>query len=190
MTGPPLRQRRALGCLWRAAAVVAVLTAIFVVLGVIFDQGEDAGQPERTHNAGRAEDYARSDTTHLEQEHIFVTRLEDGDFIALYDRSSRQQELGGDCRVRYDDRAGLGSLAQLPGFVGGFVEDCEGTRTVWRADGELAFGAGYGDLDRFETRVNDAGELIIETEERTCTRSRGVPGIPPFETRRCTGTPR
>jgi hypothetical protein len=187
----PSRRRAgcALGCLrWALAAAVAVLV-VFVVLQLVFG-GDDNGSGAGTVNAGAAESFERGDTSYLDQQHIFVTRLDDGSFVALYDRSSRQQEIGGDCRVRYDDSAGLGTLPQLPGFSGGFVEECEESRTVWRADGAFALGGGYGDLDRFNTRVDSGGDLLIETDERTCTRSLGVPGIPPFETRTCSGIPR
>ena len=189
--GAPERPRRgcAPGCLRWALAAVAVVVAIFVVLGLIIG-GDGDGSGGGTVDAGPAESYQRGDTTHLEQQHIFITRLEDGSFVALYDRPARQQELDGDCRVRYSDEASLGPLLQLPGFTGGLVEDCDDTLTGWRADGTYAFGPGYGDLDRFESQVDARGNLLIETDERTCTRSRGVPGIPPFDTRICTGIPR
>jgi len=185
--GATSRRGCGLGCLGWAVALVVVAIAVFVVLGLtVGGDGSDGSFVD----AGPAESYERGDTSQLEHDHIFVTRLQDGSFVALYDRSARQQELGGDCRVRYSDTAPLGTLPQLPGFTGGFVEDCDETLTVWRADGTYAFGPGYGNLDRFETRIDADGDLLIETDERTCTRSRGVPGIPPFDTRTCTGIPR
>jgi len=173
------------GCFVRVLIAVAALVALFFAIGLAFDQGPDSiDRASADFNAGVAEEYARGDVTYIEPQHVFVVRLDDGSFVALYDKSPKQQEIDSNCRVRYDERAQLGGLAQLPGFQGAFVEECEGTRAVWRADGERAFGAGYGNLDRFRTRV-DGADLIIEMDERTCTRSRGVPGVPPFDVTTC-----
>ena len=68
---------------------------------------------------------------------------------------------------------------------GAFVEDCNGSRAVWRPDGMFAFGNGYGDLNRYDTHIDGNGHLIVDTSSRTCTRSRGVNGVPPFEQQRC-----
>jgi hypothetical protein len=164
--------------------VLVVLTVVGLAIGFAFDN-DNAEQPQRSYNAGLAENYERADVSYLAAQHLFVTRLADGEFVVLYDISPKQQELGSGCRFNFQDNAQLGPLEQLPGFRGGFVEDCEGARTVWRADGQLAFGAGYGNLDRFEWEINEQGELIIDLQFRTCTRSRGVPGVPPFDERRC-----
>ncbi len=56
---------------------------------------------------------------------------------------------------------------------------------MWRADGAFAFGADYGNLDRFNTSVDGAGHLIVDTSSRSCTRSRGVIGVPPFDEKTC-----
>ncbi len=173
----------------RAAIAIVVIIAVVIAIGFAFDQGDRAGQPERGFIAGMAQSYAPASVSYLEAQHIFVTRLQDGAFVALYDVSPRQQELGGDCRLGYQDTAGVGTLDQLPGIIGAIVEECNATRAVWRADGMYAFGAGYGDLDRFDTSVNARGELIIDTSSRSCTRSRGVIGVAPFDQRRCEGAP-
>jgi hypothetical protein len=117
---------------------------------------------------------------------VFVVRLEDGEYLALYDQSPKQQGLNSSCRVRFDEDAQLISLAQLPGFTGAFVEECEGLLATWRADGDrFAGGASYGDLDRFETEIADNGDLIVKTGRRTCTKSRGVNGLPPYDVISC-----
>ena len=94
-----------------------------------------------------------------------------------------------DQRLAALDDAQLIGAAQLRGFTGAFVEECEGqtTRTTWRADGTFASGAGYGDMDRFQTRLEADATLFVETDSRTCTRSRGVEGIPPFDAKTCKG---
>ena len=183
----PARRRWLRGCLLRGLIVLVVLVAIGIAIGFAFDN-DNANIPTDDVNAGPAENYERADVSYLPSEHIYVTRLEDGTFIALYDISPKQQELDSGCRILYDDFAQLGTLEQLPGFEGGLVEECDGARSVWRADGTPAFGSGsYAGLDRFRTSINDAGELIIETSSRTCTRSRGVPGVPPFTETTCRG---
>ena len=90
-----------------------------------------------------------------------------------------------DCRVAFDESTEPTGMEQLPGFRGAFVEDCDEQRTVWRADGELASGAGYGRLDRFPTSIDANGDLIVDITQRTCTRSRGVVGVPPFDEQTC-----
>ena len=182
----PKRRDWLRGCLIRGLIVIAVLVALFFAIGLAFDQ-DDVDLPSPMFNAGQAESYERGDVSFLASEHIYVTRLQDGTFIALYDKSPKQQELESSCRVFFDERAQLGELDQLEGFEGAFVEECEGTRGVWRADGTRAFGAGYGNLDRFNTRINEDGDLIIDTRNRTCTRSRGVVGVPPFNETTCRG---
>lgn len=176
-----------LGCLLPLVIVVALLAGVVTAIGLIFDQGDSAEQPLRGFDAGPADAYQRADLVFHDADHAYVVRLDDGSFIALYDKSSRQQELKGDCRIMYDETALLGALQQLPGFKGAFVEDCEDNRTVWRVDGQFAFGGGYGDMDRFDTQVNGDGRLIVKTKTRSCTRSAGVAGVPPYRPARCSG---
>lgn len=177
-----------MGCLLRAAIAVAIGIALVIAIGFAFDQGDNADQPQNGYDAGLADGYTPGTVSYLEAQHIFVTRLPDGGFIALYDLSTHQQELGGDCRLQFQDAAGVGTLDPLAGMTGAIVEECNGIRAVWRADGRYAFGADYGDLDRFDTSVNTAGHLVIATDSRSCTRSRGVIGVAPFEKRRCEGS--
>lgn len=177
------------GCALRALIAIAVLTAIVVAIGTIFDQGDNAAQPVRGFDAGVASGFQPATVNQFEQEHLFIVRLQDGEFLAFYDKSSKQQELGGDCRIRFDDNALIGTLEPVPGITGAFVEDCNDVRSVWRADGTFSFGGSWGDLDRYNTSVNADGHLIVDTRSRTCTRSAGVPGQQPFKIQQCgTGT--
>jgi hypothetical protein len=187
----PRRGRNVGGCALRFALAGVALFAIFIVLGLLFgDDDESSSGGTRAFNAGTAENYLRGEVSHLEQQHVFVVRLEDGSFIALYDKSPKQQEIDSGCRVRWEDNANLGGvIGQLAGFNGAFAETCEGTRGVWRADGERAYGAGYGDLDRFPAQVDVNGDLLIDLSSRTCTRSAGGIGVPPFAEATCTGDP-
>ena len=182
----PKRRSRAMGCLIPLLIAGAVAVALFFIIGFIFDEGADAPQPVHGFDTGAASAFLPGSINQFDTEHLFIARLQDGTFVALYDKSPRQQELQGDCRVHYDDVAQLGSLPQLDGFAGALVEDCEGqSRSVWRADGEFAFGAAYGHLDTYKTSVNSAGHLIVDTDTRSCTRSRGASGIPPFDVLIC-----
>jgi hypothetical protein len=187
---PEPRSRGRFGCLARIVLAIAAAIALVVVIGETFDQGDSAKPPSTRIDVGPAENYLPGDLTELANEPIWIVRLEDGEFIALYNTSPKQQQLGSGCRVRFDESAQLIDLPQLPGFRGAFVEECDDLRATWRADGAFAGGAGYGDLDRFETSVDAAGRLIVETGTRTCTKSRGVPGIPPFDVQTCRGRPK
>lgn len=180
-------RRRRFGCLARVAVAVLVLAGVVVAIGEIFDQGPNAGQPVHGYDAGPLDAYQPATVSYLDLQHLYVVRLANGGVLALYDRSARQQELDGDCRVRYDETASIAGAPAVPELPGAFVEDCEDLRTVWRIDGTLASGAGYGDLDRFDAQVDAQGRLIINTASRSCTRSRGVPGVPPYDSERCSG---
>lgn len=173
------------GCLLRVGIGIVALVALVVLIGTIFDQGDDADQPVDGFVAGKAESFLRGDVNYFEQQHIFLTRLPDGEFIALYDLSTRQRELGGTCRVRLDETAGVGTLEPLTGMTGAFIEDCDDVRGVWRLDGKFSFGPANPDLDRFNTRIDEEGTLIIDTDSRSCSRSRQVPGLPPFDSDTC-----
>jgi hypothetical protein len=181
----PKQARRPLGCVTRAVIALALLVAVVVAIGYAFDEGSGADQPQHGFDAGPASAYQSPSVTAFEAEHLFLVRLPDGSFTALYDRSAKQQELQGDCRLVYDETAGLGTLDPLPGLLGGFVEGCDGAHAVWRADGAFAFGTSYGDLDRYAARVDGAGRVIIDTGTRSCTRSKGVIGQEPYEKKTC-----
>ena len=182
----PAQRRRRGGCLIPLLIVAAVAVALFFIIGFIFDEGPNAQQPLHGFDAGPASAFQPGTINQFDEAHAFLTRLEDGTFVALYDKSPRQQELGGDCRLHYDDHTQLGPLPQIDGFTGALVEDCEGqSRSVWRADGEFAFGAAYGHLDTYKTSVNSGGDLIIDTDTRSCTRSRGASGVPPYDVLIC-----
>jgi hypothetical protein len=182
---PPSHVRSRLGCLARIVLAIAAAVALIVIIGETFDQGDSAKPPSSNVNAGAADVYPPGDLSYLEIDHVFVVRLEDGEYLALYDQSPKQQGLRSSCRVRFDENAQLIGLPQLPGFSGAFVEECEGLLATWRADGTFAGGAGYGDLDRFETEIADDGDLIIKISRRTCTKSRGVNGLPPYDIVSC-----
>jgi hypothetical protein len=183
------RRFRAGGCLLRIAIVAAVLIGIVIAIGTIFNEGDDADQPVHGFIAGNVTSFPPGSVNYFEAQHFFLTNVPDVGFVARYDRSSRQQELNGDCRVHYEDTAGTGTLPPLAGTTGALVEDCNNGRAVWRVDGTFAFGNSYGDLDRFDVRVTQPagvhGDVIVDLESRSCTRSRGVIGIPPFDVRRC-----
>jgi hypothetical protein len=184
---PPAPKRRfsCLGCLLQFVIAIAVVTGIVVVIGTVFNEGDNADQPVSALLAGHASSYALGDLTYFEQQRLYLVHLPDDSFVALYDKSARQQELGGDCRIAYQETAGIGTLDPIPGTRGALVEECNNQRSVWRVDGKFSFGNSYGDMDRFDTSVNAAGEVIVDTASRSCTRSAGVIGVPPFRVQRC-----
>ncbi len=168
-----------------AAVVVIVLFIEFV--GSI-GSGSSDGRSEFI--AGPADEFALADVNAFEPEHILLVRYQDGSFRAFYDKSSKQQEVPGEtCRIFYEETAAIGTLEQTVGMRGAFVEECVGVRSVWRVDGAYSFGGNYGDLDEFGTRIDETGALVVMTDTRSCTRSVGVAGIPPFERKECAGAP-
>ena len=179
------RKRRRFGCLGPLALAALVVVGLVIGIGFLFNQGSGSVDTQHGYDAGAANGYQNASVVYAEQQHLYIVRLQDGTFIALYDKSSKQQELRSDCRVAFDDAATPGAQPQLLGITGAFVEDCDGLHAVWRADGEFAFGASYGNLDRYATSIDGAGHLIVDTSSRTCTRSRGVIGVPPFDVTTC-----
>lgn len=189
-SSPPRMARWASWTLRAVLVAFAVAVIVLVIIGLFYDSGDEgAGSPGGGLNIGPAGDYALADVNHFDRDHVFLVRFPDGTFAAFYDKSARQQELNGSCRILFDETATTGTLEQIEGMRGAFVEECDDERSVWLVDGTFSFGNSYGDLDRFKTRIDDAGDLLIDTSERTCTRSKGVPGIPPFETTTCDGAP-
>lgn len=192
---PIVEPRRRLGllrgCLLTIVGVIAVVVLLVALIEVLSD-GDEAGAPVQGFTLpGVADDYARGDVNYFDIENVYVVRYPDGSFRAFYDISSKRQELsgGGDCGIVYDEMAVPGTMEQIAGMRGAFVEECEGTRAVWRVDGVLATQSSYGDLNEFRTSINDDGEVFVDTSSRTCTKSKGVPGIPPYENDRCEGAP-
>jgi len=177
------------GCVMPIVVVAALIALVVAAQFITFVVRDGSGGGDRNlFDAGEASAHHPADVSQVELHHLYIVRLQDGTFLALYDKSPRQQELKGDCRVQYDEASPLGSVPQVPGFKGAFVEDCgtaDNARTVWRADGTFAFGAGYGDLDRFDTRIDKDGHLIVDLGARTCTRSHGAIGVAPFDVTRC-----
>ena len=133
------RRFNAGGCLLRVAVAMAVLTGIVVAIGTFFNEGDNADQPLHGFVAGTAAALPPGSVNYFEQEHIFLTHLPAGEFVALYDRSPRQQELNGDCRIRYEETAGIGTLAPIAGTTGAFVEECNNARAVWRVGDASVF---------------------------------------------------
>ncbi len=174
------------GCFVRVGGAIIVLVVFFVLL---IEFGPSSSNPPEEFVAGPADEFALADVNAFDAENIFLVRYPDGSFRAFSNKSSKQQELGGDCRMRFDETGLPGTLEQVPGMVGVFEEECDGNRAAWRVDGAFAFGANYGDLDEFKTRIDDAGNIVVITETRTCTRSVGVIGIEPFEVQECDGAP-
>lgn len=191
----PLASRRRMslgrGCLLTVIGVIAMVATLVVSIE-LFSDGDEAGAPVQGFTLpGVADDYARGDVNYFDIENVYVVRYPDGSFRAFYDVSSKRQELSGgaDCGIVYDEMAVPGTMEQIAGMRGAFVEECEGTRAVWRVDGVLATQSSYGDLNEFRTSINDEGEVFVHTSSRTCTKSKGVPGIPPYENDRCEGAP-
>jgi hypothetical protein len=174
---------------WRIIGAILAVPALIVGCVAMIDVLSDDPAPNPDlFNAGEAELYERGDVNVFDSQRVLLTRLANGDFLAFYDWSPKQQEIGNSgCRVRFDENARLSRLSRLDDIDGAFVEECEGVRTVWRADGQFDSGGGYGDLDEFQVIVTDGGTLLVDLSERRCTKSRGVPGIPPFDVRRCDG---
>ena len=178
-------------CFIRVVVGIGVAVVVIVLfIEFVGSVGSGSSDARDEFIAGPADEFALADVNAFEAEHILLVRYQDGSFRAFYDKSSKQQEIPGEtCRILYEESAAIGTLEQTAGMHGAFVEECVGVRSVWRVDGAYSFGGNYGDLDEFGTRIDETGALVVMTDTRSCTRSVGVAGIPPFERKECAGAP-
>lgn len=165
------------GCLGLVVAVVAVV-AIAVFTVVFLESGADRGRlvlrDYRSYEVGTAE--------FVGERNLYIIRLGDGSFVALFDLDHANREARGQrCRVRpvtASDAALPGLLeryerefsARAAGATLLFREDCNGA--VYDATGLRLDDAGPN-LDQYPVGLNEDMELVIDMGRRMCSIADG-----------------
>jgi hypothetical protein len=132
--------------------------------------------------AGPVDGFVPGTITYFQLEHVYVVRLMDGAFLALYDLGPRMQALYDEnedptwlqCRallVEQDARL-FTELGRPPSGFENVVlrEPCHGA--TWDAAGTRLFGPATGDLDRFPIAVV-GDKLHIDVGARRCMNPVG-----------------
>jgi hypothetical protein len=162
---------------------LGAIATFFVAVGLLlyFKPGSGSPAPD-IFVAGPVDGFKPGTLTYFQSEHVYVVRLMDGAFIALYDLGPRMQALFNDsqdpiwlqCRVAIVEQdAGLFTALGTapPGFEGVVLrEPCHGA--TWDAAGLRLFGPATGDLDRFPVTV--VGDKVhIDVGARRCVNPIG-----------------
>lgn len=129
-----------------------------------------------------ADSYAMGSVEFVAERNFFVVRLPGSGFLALADMDAANRAAEGRrCRANVvpgDDPALPGLLEdfetnQAPAADGTtllFRETCYGA--IFDVTGQRISGDGPN-LDRYTTRVNDAGELVVNVSRRECSEATG-----------------
>ena len=139
-----LSRRDFLNLFWGAAGAVALSEISLVGLRFLSPRpviGEFGG----VFNVGVVENFPMGSVTPVEAGRFYVVRLADGGLLAVYRRCTH---LG--CAVPYDPA------------VGQFVCPCHGS--AFTMDGQVQNAPAPRPLDLFALSINDAGEILVDTQ--------------------------
>ncbi len=128
---------------WGAAGALALSEMALAGLRFLAPrsvEGEFGGE----FNLGPADQYPPGTVTPVEAGRFYLVRLQDGGFMAIYRRCTH---LG--CAVPFDQASGQ------------FICPCHGS--VFTLDGEVLNPPAPRPLDLFALRINEAGEIIVDT---------------------------
>jgi hypothetical protein len=167
-----LRMRR------KTAALVGCLVVASVAVAILL-LNRDAGN-QGFFSAGSIDDFPVSSIKYFPEEHFFLARTHDGEFVAVYDLDKHVQNLvdRGDssqasCRLRtsslppelarLDTAISSGKLTPVVGLEQTvLVDSCYGD--TFDAIGRFAFGPSAQDLDRFTVKIKENQVLVASAE--------------------------
>jgi hypothetical protein len=171
---PPSPRPVLLGCVG-AAAVVALLVLIVIFVVIFLESGADDGQLDLE----QARAYAEGSVEFVGQRNIYLVRLEEDDFYALYDldaanRANAQRR----CRVApiapndpllpallEQYRSNMSAQARGSNFL--FRETCN--NAVYDVTGLRLDNTTAPNLDRYRVTIRNNGRLSVDLTERICT---------------------
>ena len=148
---------------WRIGLGIPLLAGLVIAIGAAISWlGADYKRPEQIE-AGRADDFAIGSRTYFKEEQVWLVRLPDGAFAALYDRDPESS-----CAVsfRFD--------YEFMGRKGWFRDACHGS--VYDLAGRCFDGPCQRDLDGF-TVDTSGGNVVVKLREFV----RGPPRDPSAE---------
>ena len=147
---------------WRIGLGVPLLLGLALALGVFISWLGDGYEPPEELNAGRVDESAMGAPKLYEEEDIWIVRLSEAEFVALYDRG-----VEGGCPLQW--RRDHDFLDR----TGWFVDACTGS--AYDVTGRCASEVCRGTLlDRFGVHLQD-GNVIVELEQVISTPSASQP---------------
>ena len=109
----------------------------------------------RASVVGSVDDFGPDTVTHFEREHFFIVRLEDGSFLALYDRATGH--LNDPIEWRED--------FEFQGITGWFRSPFHSE--TYDRQGLLVFGPAHRGMDRYRLEIR-GDELYVITDQLFC----------------------
>ncbi len=151
-------------------SLLAALGLFLAVTGVFVWPG--GARPSPIMTAGEVDDFERGSVTLFEERPFFLVRLEDGTFLALYDRSPHMKNEPLQWRPNFE----------FMGKAGWFRSPFHGE--TFAKDGTAVFGPAGRDMDRFSVII-EGGQVKVNTSQLILggalppSTGTPTPGIPP-----------
>ena len=143
MAEEKVSRRDFLNITWTAIGVLTVAELSFAGLKFLSPHATD-GEFGGEFNVGPYDDFPVGSVTPVEVGRFYLVRLDDGGFLAIYRRCTH---LG--CAVPFDQARSE------------FVCPCHGS--VFTNEGDVLNQPAPRPLDLFALRINDLGELVVDT---------------------------
>ncbi|HET9199818.1 MAG TPA: hypothetical protein VFO84_02430 [Dehalococcoidia bacterium] len=140
------------------AIVVLVIAVLFLIIGTAVSLAFLT--PSGEEDVGNAIQYEFGSVTRFSSENYYLVRLENGDFLSLYDRDTDPEARRSGCRISWEPTEVVGESE------GVFRGDCN--ESAWAIDGTLLRGPSPRDMDRLDVDVDDDGSVSVDTARLIC----------------------
>ncbi len=137
-----LNRREFLGLAW-SVSLIGMFGQVGVALLRFFEPRIEAGAFGTKVTAGRVDEFQPGSISHIQQGRFYISRLEDGSFLALWQRCTH---LG--CTVPWREDEGY--------------FHCPCHSTIFTSTGEVVSGPAPRPLDIFPIEISD-GDVIVDT---------------------------
>lgn len=148
------------------AIIVLVTSALFLIIGTAVSLAFLS--PSGEEDVGNAISYEFGSVTRFPSENYYLVRLDNGDFLALYDRDTEPSARRNGCRISWEP------LEAVDEVEGVFRADCN--ESAWATDGALLRGPSPRDMDRLDVDVDDDGSVSVDTARLICGEGDVPPG--------------
>jgi hypothetical protein len=125
-------------------------------------------RPPSEQDLGDALRYEFGSVTRFPSDNYYLVRLDDGEFLALYDRDTDPNARRSGCRISWQPDE------IVAGAQGVFRADC--TESAWAMDGSLLRGPSPRDMDSLDVDVKDDGSVSVDTARLICGEGDTPPG--------------
>jgi hypothetical protein len=148
------------------AIIVIVISALFLIIGTAVSLAFLS--PSGEEEVGNAISFEFGSVTRYPSDNYYLVRLEDGEFVALYDRDTDPAARRNGCRISWQPPEAA------EGGEGVFRGDCN--ESAWAIDGTLLNGPSPRDMDRLDVDVDDDGSVSVDTAHLICGEGETPPG--------------